>query len=136
MTYDKAKYHLDGNFPQELPANQAYVHEGMFLGWATKKGLIHSEFREDFQDEVAQFLRRELSPGRFFRLVGGVLADDMLSDGCNAFAADYYAGRKAYFDDYAATFTDYPTLYHVPDTWANFERISERLDQRFEEWLS
>ncbi len=26
MTYDKAMYHLEGNFPEELDEDQAYVH--------------------------------------------------------------------------------------------------------------
>lgn len=132
MTYDRAKYHIEGDFPSDLPDTQAFVHIGMFLGWAAEKGLLNLEFKSDFGDEIRLFETRKLSCGRFFQLVGGVLADDMLSDAGNGFAENYYL--KTYFADYVALFSEYPTAYHVADTPENLDRIKQRLDNRFSEW--
>jgi len=35
IVYDKAKYHLDGVFPAE----QSFIHTGMFLGWVLDRDL-------------------------------------------------------------------------------------------------
>lgn len=40
IIYDKAKYHYEGDFPQELPMEQAFVHTGMFLGWVIDNNLF------------------------------------------------------------------------------------------------
>src|SRR5438105_13524465 len=31
--YDKADWHAEGDFPDDLPEDQATVHTGMFVGW-------------------------------------------------------------------------------------------------------
>ena len=134
MTYDKAKYHLDGSFPPELPDEQAYVHEGMFLGWLCNNAFLSNEFREDFEDEISRFERGELKCGPFFRLVGGVLADDMLSEKIVCFMAFYYGEQMRYFVDYMSVFSEYPTAYHVEDNSENFRRLSDRLSDRLDEW--
>ena len=44
IIYDKAKYHYEGDFPQELPMEQAFVHTGMFLSWIIDNNLFSDEF--------------------------------------------------------------------------------------------
>jgi hypothetical protein len=134
MTYDKAKYHLEGDFPSELPDEQAYLHEGMFLKWLCKNALLSDQFREDFQDEISRVERGELQCAPFFRLVGGVLADDMLAEEVIPFMDFYYGEQKRYYVDYASVFYDHSTLYHVNDNADNFQRMNECLDKRFLEW--
>jgi len=31
IVYDKAKWHYGGDYPKDLPIEQAFVHTGMFL---------------------------------------------------------------------------------------------------------
>jgi hypothetical protein len=68
--------------------------------------------------------------------------DEKLVDFClnkegNAFAQAYYErdGPGGYVSDYAELFVaDLPSLYHVEDAWANYDRLAAVLDQRFAEW--
>jgi hypothetical protein len=134
MTYDKAKYHFEGDFPSDLPDEQAYLHAGMFLGWLCAKSLVRAEFREDFEDEISRFERGELNCASLFRLVGGVLADDMLSNKVIPFVDFYYGEKRRYFVDYADVFSGHATIYHVTDNTENFRKLSKRLNERFEKW--
>jgi len=136
VVYDKAKWHYDGDYPSDLPQSQAFVHAGMFLGWLIYHDLISEEFVEDFGREVAQFKRREVSGPRVFEISDGVLVDDMLSDEGNSFAAHYFDFKNGKFAaDYEELFcAALPSLYHVEDTWANYKKLTERVDQRYAEW--
>ena len=67
----------------------------------------------------------------------GKFIDEDLNDEGNAFAQDYYVVETGqYLTDYEMTLggDNLPDLYHVADTWENFERIKPVLDQRFDEW--
>ena len=33
FVYDKAKYHYSGDYPPDLPDEQAFVHTGFYLAW-------------------------------------------------------------------------------------------------------
>ena len=62
------------------------------------------------------------------------LTDDDLNNEGNAFAKEYYE-EEVYFDDFDEVLgNNLPTLYHVEDTWENYELIKEKLDVRFSEW--
>jgi len=56
----------------------------------------------------------------------------------NAFALAYFDFEKgSYLRDYEATLgKNVTTLYHVEDTWTNFDRLKIVLEQRFIEWKS
>ncbi len=69
----------------------------------------------------------------------GTLTSDALTEEGNAFATYYYNGTDGqsspYLEDYEATLaTDLPSLYHVEDTWENYDKIRQKIDQRFEAW--
>ncbi len=136
IAYDKAKWHYEGNYPAELPERQAFVHIGFMLGWAAQRGLLDEEFFGDFRAEVESFSRRELTGPRLLQICDGALCNDMLSAAANEFLSSYY--DPTYFQDYEACFKNesLPTLYHVADTWSNFDRVTSILDQRFQEWQS
>jgi hypothetical protein len=46
IVYDKAKYHLVGVFPAE----QSFIHTGMFLGWVLDRDLYSEWFGQEFSD--------------------------------------------------------------------------------------
>jgi len=62
--------------------------------------------------------------------------DEDLSEEGNEFAAVYFDFKKGdYLSDYEAILgEDGVELYHVKDTWANFDRLKPVLDKRFSEW--
>lgn len=63
--------------------------------------------------------------------------DGDLSDEGNAFAKACYEREDAggYVADYEATLgAGLPSLYHVADTWENFDRLAVLVDRRYAEW--
>lgn len=134
--YDKAKYHYDGNFPDGLPHKQAFVHTGLFLGWLADHHLLSEEMEEDGEEELERFRRRQITGPELFEYWDGALVADMLTEEGNAFAYEYFEFKHGtYLEDYDQLLSaDLPTMYHVQDTWENYERLRQRIDQRYREW--
>lgn len=135
IVYDKAKYHYQGEFPNDISSDQAFVHTGMFLGWIIDNNLFSDEFEEDTQIEINNFKQRSISGTQIYMLCDGVLADDMLNDEGNKFAKFYFDFETGqYLKDYEETFQNIATLYHVNDNWENYLKIKEVIDRRYKEY--
>lgn len=136
VVYDKAKYHYGGDFPAGLPVEQAFVHTGMYLGWIIDRELYSDLFVDEAPDEIARFKAREITGPGVYELWDGAVVDDMLNDEGNAFSRHYFDLQHGrYLKDYEELLlNDRPTLYHVEDSWANYDRLKERIDQRYEQW--
>lgn len=136
VVYDKASWHTGGNWPVGLEERQAGVHSGLLLGWMIDRGLVSEQFSADFSELVDAFRARRKNGPEVYALAGDVLASDMLSDVGNAFARDYVDfERGSFLSDYEALLaSDLPSVYHVADTWENYEKLRARLDARFAEW--
>ena len=135
--YDDASWHSGGDFPDDLPPEAGATHIGMFLAWAWSRGLVGDLHITDFPDGLELLRNRTLTPGQLaLQACDGKLTVEDLDDLGNAFARDYLESEDAtYFADYEATLgQDVPTLYHVADTWANFDKLRPVIDQRFESW--
>jgi hypothetical protein len=137
MKYDDSTWHSGGNFPTDLPASAGATHTGMFVAWALLSGLSGDIHRVDFPDDLPALRDRSVTPGAFFLAsCDGKFTDEDLSDEGSAFAAAYFDLQKGkYLADYEATFgKDGRTIYHVADTWENYDRIAPLLDDRFMAW--
>ncbi len=108
----------------------------MFLAWAIFSGLVSDELRE-MNEAVDALSARAITPGAFFfQVCDGKLWDADLNTEGNAFAEDYYASNT-YYEDYESVLgSNYPTLYHVPDNWDAFARLTPTLDARLASWRS
>jgi hypothetical protein len=133
-TYDKAKWHFDGNFPADLEHSQAYVHTGLFLGWLIDHDMMSEEFLEDMTDEFEAFKNREITGPQIFMQMDGVLSLNDLNEAGNRFALPYFNfDRDAYLSDYDRVLaTELPSIYHVKDTWENYDKLKVILDKRYE----
>lgn len=131
--YDKSKYHSDSrDFPRELPASQASVHIGFFLRWLIEHGLTGTEWRSDFESEVAATLAGAMSPSELVDRTGGVLTSDMLTRDGKAFVDRYYGD---YLRDYEALFAgERKTIYEVEDSRENYNRVRHLLDAVIKRW--
>jgi hypothetical protein len=135
VVYDKAKYHYQGDFPNDLSIDQAFVHTGMFLGWIIENNLFSKEFEEETKREISKFKKREITGTKVYMNWDGVLADDMLNDKGNKFAKYYFDFDTGfYLADYEDTFPDIETLYHVKDNWENYLKLKAVIDKRYTEW--
>jgi hypothetical protein len=137
--YDKAKWHYTGDFPDELEPFQGYVHTGMFLGWCIDADLISERFKSELKAEIKQFKQQKLTGSQIFRqCCDGVLMLEDLSITGNRFAIDYFEFNNGlYLGDYESTLgRNLPSIYHVADTWDNYEKLKLVLNNRFTEWLT
>ncbi|PYS67377.1 MAG: hypothetical protein DMF69_23235 [Acidobacteria bacterium] len=132
----KATYHLDGAFPDELEIGQSYVHTGMFLGWISDHDLYSEFFGQEFYVLIAAFKARNLTGAKVFEACHGVLTDEMLSVEGNKFAQDYFDfDRDKYQEDYNDLLCkELPSMYHVADTWPNYEMVKHMIDKRYLDW--
>jgi len=139
MKYDDTTWHSGGQFPGDLPHSAAATHTGMFLAWALLSGLSGEIHAEEFPEGLAQLKSRSITPGAFFLAAcDGKFTDEDLNEVGNGFAQAYFDFETGnYLADYEATLGNgLPDLYHVMDTWDNFERMKSVLDKRFEGWIA
>jgi hypothetical protein len=135
MTHDKAKWHFEGEFPRELDEHQAYVPGGLLMAWVTARGMVSEMAAEDFADELARLRARSITGAQAYGLLGGVLESDLLDDEADAFFTAYLdPDSGSYWTDYGALTTGLPSQYHVPDTWASYDRIAPSIDASFARW--
>lgn len=134
--YDRATYHAATVADEGLPAKQAFVHTGMFVGWLITKNLLSESFTESVKDDLEAFAKRNASGPVLYEQWKGTLQDEMLSTEGAAFALAYFDfDRGHYLEDYAAVLApEDETLFGVEDTWDNYDRLAKRLDHRFTEW--
>src|SRR5262245_2804454 len=135
MAYDRADWHYGGDYPEGLPSENGGTHIGMFLGWAIMSGLEGQFHRNESPASLAAVRARQMTGRQFlFKECDEKFWDEDLSDEGNAFAKDYYESNR-YLEDYEVALAgDLPTLYHVEDSWQNYDRIAPVISRRFEEW--
>ncbi len=132
--YDLAKNHFLGDFPQSLPIEKAYLHIGMYLGWIIDRDLYSEYFAEEASTEIYRFKRRDIGCIILAEIWDGSLSFDLFGNHGNMFTSYYYAGG-IYRNDYIETLVqNEPSIYHIEDSWENYDKISKRIDLRFQDW--
>jgi hypothetical protein len=137
MKYDDASWHYGGSFPPDLEPKAGATHIGMFTAWCVLNGFGGELHIENFTDDLDRLRSREVTPGEWFMgACDGKFTDEDLNDEGNAFTAFYYSPEPApYLTDYEDTLGHgLASLYHVPDTWHSFDRLSPLISRRYEEW--
>lgn len=131
MKYDDASWHYGGKFPKDLSEDHAFTHIGMFLTWALLNKL-GGEFHVDLiKDDFGDLLKRKITPGKYcIKHCDGKLTDEDLNNNGNRFASIYYENQ--YYIDYNKVLgQDKDSIYHVEDTWANYEKLQSVLTSLF-----
>ena len=134
MSVDRVDWHAHGDFPLDLPLENGGTHIGMFLAWALLNGLGGELHRDDASGALASLKARKIT-GRQFLVAecDAKLTDASLDEEGGAFADAYY--HAPYLQDYADVLAgDLPTLYHVGDTWENYDRLAPVITRAFETW--
>ncbi len=134
--YDDVVFHKSALEQEELPAEQAYVHTGMFITWLYVNNLLSDSTSEKFKDELASLAERNLSGAQVYESMGGQLSDGMLNEEGNAFCRFYFDFQIGkYLEDYALVLApERETMFGVEDNWENFDKLSEEIDLRFRDW--
>lgn len=110
------------------------MHIGMYLGWIIEQGLYSEFFEDEAGVQMIRFKRRDISCTILSEMWDGYLGHELFDKTGNMFTYYYYGGgiyRKDYEDVLAA---ELPSIYHVKDSWANYEKLSSKIKQRFDDW--
>lgn len=139
MKYDDASWHYDGDFPSDLPTEAGATHIAMFVAWCMMHDLSGPIHTEEFPDALSALKERRTTPGQFLiNECDENFTDEDLTDEGNAFALAYFgpAGdMRQYLTDYEETLgSREPTLYHIKDSWENYEKLAPVIERRFSEW--
>ena len=132
MAYDKADWHLEGEFPKDLDHQAAYTHTGLYLAWAMLAGLGSEEVEVDFGEDIEGLRGRSVPPARLYQTMDGSFTKEELSEDGNAFTESYFG---QYLKDYQATLCKgLPSLYHAANSWESFDKLKPVLDARLAAW--
>ena len=132
---DRADWHYGGNYPNDLPPENGGTHIGMYLAWIILRGLGSKELVQHSGDTYNWVRNREVT-GRdlLFTKFDEKFFDDLLSAEGKAFTRSYYE-TNGFANDYDRVLGgDLPTLYHVENTWENFDKLAPVLDERLAAW--
>jgi len=134
--FDKAAWHLAAVRRWGLPDHQAYVHGGLFFGWAATRGLVAPWVQDSTPAEFERFRKGEITGPALFAAWDGAILDDQFTDEGLAFVVDYVDPRRGgWLHDYAAVMAaGLPSEFHVQDDAASAERACALLDKRFAAW--
>jgi hypothetical protein len=125
-------------FPPNLPPEAAATHIGFAFGWAIRRNLINEEFTAMFTSELVGFRELRLTGPQMLVRLGGIIQADWLDIDAAAFLAAYCRKAGRYIHDYVQSFPaevyQSRSMYAVPDTWQNMEKVLPLLDSRFNAW--
>jgi len=137
--YDDASWHYEGNFPEDLPIEAGGTHIGFFVAWAILNNL-HGEDHEEAFGESLELVRKRQMTGRefLFKVCDGKFISDDLNDTGNRFAQTYYwtpEGNVPYLDDLVRILDHgLPTIYHIEDSWENYDLLEPAISDAFARW--
>ena len=117
-----------------LPLEKRYVHIGMYLGWIIEKVLYSDNFANEASTEIFRFKRREISCTILGEIWSGFLAFETLNLQGSNFTLFYYTSGLYHREYEEVLGSGFPSIYHVEDTWSNYEKLKTRINARYEEW--
>jgi hypothetical protein len=135
--FDKAQWHIGGDFPSDTEPYQAYVHTGFYVGWLILNDLVSQDFKDDNIESINSFKSRELTAVALYaEQMDGVFTSDDVNDIGYAFTKAYFDfDTGQYLTDYATTLAaDLSSIFEVEDSWQNFDMISKLINLSYQEY--
>ena len=136
MAYDRMDWHYGSeDFPEGLNNDNAGTHIGMFISWIIERDLIGELHLQESLESISKLKLRKMTGTEFLKLeCDEKLWDEDLNDIGNAFAKYYYES-DIYYEDYGSILSDYlPSIFHVNDSWENYDKLAVKLDEQFQHW--
>jgi hypothetical protein len=134
---DRADWHYSaGNYPPELPPENGGTHIGMYLAWIVQHGLGSATLQKYARDSLPLLRERKIT-GRqlLFSQLDEKLFYSLLTKVGKDFTRVYYDDTGCYLADYENVLGEaLPTLYHVEDSWENYDNLAPVIDSRFSRW--
>jgi hypothetical protein len=126
--YDDADYHEGSAIEAGQPAENAFTHIGLYLGWLIRQDMVDPEFFGE--DGLAAVKAGTMTGSDLQSDVDSKQMSDMLTAEGAGFSDWYY---EKYLDDYAEAFPDGGD-YSIVDDEASRANIDPILDRRYSEW--
>lgn len=133
---DIAKWHFQGDYPKDLPIDNAYNHTGFFIGWLVENEFLSEDFSILIKDGIKSFIKKEITaPTLFKEYFDGLFETHQINDEITPFVLDYYgrdSNDSAYFSKYLnKLLKDLPSVYNIKDSWDNYRVIKSFIDVDF-----
>ncbi|MCK4663160.1 MAG: hypothetical protein KAT68_09865 [Bacteroidales bacterium] len=140
MTIDRIDWHSGGDYPEDLPHENGGTHIGFYISWILNNylhGELHRESETDLK-HVKKVINREITGLDFLisQCDEKFWDEDMNEEG-NAFTEFYYSNEKTsrFYDDYSNTLAQkLESIYHVENTWNNYDKLAKVIDKRYSDW--
>jgi hypothetical protein len=136
LAIDRIDWHSGAdNFPIDLAPEAGGTHIGMFITWVINNNLESDLHKTESIESIGKVKAREMTGTDFLikECDEKFWEDDLSAEGLE-FAKNYYVSNSYYGDYEAALVTTEPTLYHVQDTWENYDKLSMYIDSAFRKW--
>lgn len=111
--YDDTRWHAEGEYPADAPAENAGNHIAYFLAWAVRKGWASDELSEDFGELVEDIRDRGADGADLLAAIDDKLTSEDLSPSGQTFAAAHYETYMRLIDERAPS-VGFATAYHLP----------------------
>jgi len=139
IVFDKAKWHINDEFPKDLDHYQSYIHTGLYVCWLLDTDLYDKDFKSENQQAIDSILKRQTTPVKFYaQQLDGVFDADGLTQEAIKFTTKYFNFEKGqYIQDYLTLLDpqdQQPSMFHFADTWSNYNKLKTIIDKRFMEW--
>jgi len=137
MAIDRMDWHADGEYPEDLPEENAGTHIGMYLAWIINNNLVGELHLEEDANELQAVQERRMTGREFLiRLCDSKFWNEDLSEEGLAFTEQYYGAESdGYFADYEQALAQHlPSIYHVEDNWHNYDLIAPLITNAYEYW--
>lgn len=137
--FDKAQWHINDQFPKDLNHYQSYVHSGLYIAWLIDNDFIEPDFKNDHLDALNKLIARQITPSKFYEeQLDGVFDAEGLTQEAIKFTTEYFDFEKGkYIADYLTTLDpddSLPSIFHVSDSWSNYDKLKPVLNRRLDEW--
>ncbi|MBW0281286.1 DUF7832 domain-containing protein [Shewanella xiamenensis] len=136
MAIDRIDWHSGAdNFPKDLAPEAGGTHIGMFIAWVINNNLEGELHQTDSVESVAKVKSRKMTGTEFLikECDEKFWEDDLNPEGLE-FAKHYYESNAYYGDYEAALVSSEPTLYHVLDTWDNYDKLKKWRKAKDKKW--
>ncbi len=139
IVFDKAKWHINKDFPKDLDHYQSYVYSGLFVWWLVDNGFLKPKLQTDLRQQIISFKHRKMAPAKFYEeyLDGVFSSDGFILDAVNFSKSYFDVNNGQYVRDYLKILDpkdEFPSVFHVKDTWENYDRLKDVITRRHDEW--
>jgi hypothetical protein len=133
---DRADWHYGAeNYPPGLPPENGGTHIGIYLSWIIHRDLGSAQLRK-YAGEALKAVKERSMTGRqlLFSELDEKFFPGLLTKLGKDFTRDYY-DNDAYMEDYVEVLcNELPSVYHVEDSWENYDKIAAVIDRRYAGW--